>query len=720
MTQRLPLRQLWPRQIGNQCLVMLVIGALLGWLLPGQIGWLTPLKVVFLQASQIVVMPFLICELVVGFGGLRPGSIKGLLAPALSVLAGLWLVAGTVVTLLPLALPKLVTSEFFHRGLFEQNQPVDLLKTYLPDNIFSAMAADNFPAVVLYSCLLGLLLQGLPERERLLEPLEVIRQLFGQLNRLVARIIPYGILALVATNVAQLDLSELLRMQAYLQLSLIAFVLLSLLCWFLIIALTPLSPKDLWQIVKGPLALTASSTNLLIALPLLISNLKEVLGRWQPAPGASQNRSNAGLELAPLVSLGYSLPTLGQVASLLFLPFAGWYVDKPLGLGGTVHMLLTAIPASVSGLKSTLRQELIALGLPVDLLQLVYLNGEWLYRFEKVLALEGLVVLAVLVYTSALGSWRLRLWRLLASVLASLGLAMGLGWASRVSLAATLKSSYHNDDRLLALVATQPTPPLAPLTALRSEAVSLSAILRRRSLRVGVRADGLPWAFRNRKGQLVGYDLDLIKRLASTLGVGLQVREGSMSALDSWLDRQEIDLAIGGIQATPERAIRHQISRGYQTIHLALVVPDDKVSMIQGIQGLGRPTLGRPLKIAVTEPSLVNTQLEDQIRSSLVGAQGSLVLDMLPLDSKNDFFSAVGQRTFDALLTSAEGGSAWSILHPKTTLLVPFGRELGGRLVVLVAGEDRPLTDYLNTWLAQEEARGTMASLFAYWIELKP
>ena len=719
MTKGLPLRQLWPRQIGNQCLVMLVIGALLGWLLPGQIGWLTPLKVVFLQASQIVVMPFLICELVVGFGGLRPGSIKGLLVPALSVLAGLWLVAGTVVTLLPLALPKLVTSEFFHRGLFEQNEPVDLLKTYLPDNIFTAMAADNFPAVVLYSCLLGLLLQGLPERERLLEPLEVIRQLFGQLNRLVARIIPYGILALVATNVAQLDVAELLRMQAYLQLSLIAFVLLSLLCWFLPIALTPLSSKDLWQIVKGPLALTASSTNLLIALPLLISNLKEVLGPWQSAPGVCQNHSNAGLELAPLVSLGYSLPTLGQVASLLFLPFAGWYVDKPLGLAGTAHMLLTAIPASVSGLKSTLRQELIALGLPVDLLQLVYLNGEWLYRFEKVLALEGLVVLAVLVYTSALGGWRLRLWRLLASVLASLALATGLGWASRVSLAATLKNSYRNDDRLLALQATQPTPPLAPLPVLRSEAVSLSAILRRRSLRVGVRSDGLPWAFRNRKGEWVGYDLDLIKRLASTLGVGLQVREGSISTLESWLDRREIDLAIGGIQATPERSIRHQISRGYQPIHLALVVPDDKVAMIQGIQELGRHSLDRPLKIAVTEPSLVNAQLEDQIRSSFVGATGKLVLEMLPLTSKVDFFSAAGQATYDALLTSAEGGSAWSILHPKTTLLVPFGRELGGRLVLLVAGEDRALIDYLNTWLAQEEARGTMASLFAYWIELK-
>jgi hypothetical protein len=56
-------------------------------------------------------------------------------------------------------------------------------------------------------------------------------------------------------------------------------------------------------------------------------------------------------------------------------------------------MLLWAIPASVSGIKAVVRQELLQLGLPIDLLQLLYINGEWLYGFEKVLSLEGLVLL---------------------------------------------------------------------------------------------------------------------------------------------------------------------------------------------------------------------------------------------------------------------------------------------------------------------------------------
>lgn len=44
-------------------------------------------------------------------------------------------------------------------------------------------------------------------------------------------------------------------------------------------------------------------------------------------------------------------------------------------------------------------------------------HGELLYRFEKVLALGGLVVLAGLAYTSSLGYWRLRLGALLDPLL---------------------------------------------------------------------------------------------------------------------------------------------------------------------------------------------------------------------------------------------------------------------------------------------------------------
>ena len=319
---------LWPGSIGNQCLLMLAAGALFGRLLPGWTGVLKPLAVLFLQASQVVVMPYLICELLVGFGRLQPGSLGMLARRGGLVLLGLWTAAAATVLLIPLILPPLITSEFFYQGLFERTQPKDLLTTYVPDNIFTALAADNFPAVVLFSCVLGILLQGVEERDQLLPSLMVIRTVFGRLNKLVVKLIPYGIFALVALNAARMNLDQLLRMQGLIASCLISFISLSLLALLALMALTPLGPGQIWRLVKGPLALTASSSNLLIALPMLVSGLQEMLPR-EIARGSGQaiepaSRSQMDQELAPLVSLGYALPTLGQAASLIFLPFAAW------------------------------------------------------------------------------------------------------------------------------------------------------------------------------------------------------------------------------------------------------------------------------------------------------------------------------------------------------------------------------------------------------------
>lgn len=450
MTSRKRLFSLWPRSIGNQCLLMLPLGLMVGLLWPEAAEMLKPVGRVFLQASQIVVMPFLICELVVGFGSLRPGMIRSFARSGVLVLLGLWLVGGLLVVLLPQFLPPLVTSQFFHAGLFDRPEPVDLLETYLPDNISSGLANDNFPAVVLFSAVLGILLQGVEQNQRLLAPLEVMRDLFARLNlnKLTARMIPFGIFALTALNVSRLDWPLLLRIQGFFQLSLVAFLVLSLVCAAAVLVLTP--------------------------LPMLVENLRHAL----PASlDPSGRQPQAVDEIAPLVSLGFALPTLGQVAALWFIPFAGWYVDQPLQPSATLRMLVSAIPAAVSGLKAVIRQELQAHGLPLDLLQLVYINGEWLYRFEKVLALESLVVLATLVYASTVAALRPRPLPLVVG-LSAIGLLLGgLGAGARIHLDRSLAGTYSNDRKLLELASASSSPQPAVLSHLKPELVALAAIL---------------------------------------------------------------------------------------------------------------------------------------------------------------------------------------------------------------------------------------------------
>ncbi len=355
---------------------------------------------------------------------------------------------------------------------------------------------------------------------------------------------------------------------------------------------------------------------------MLVSGLQEELPRARARLDGPQATPTAAdleraHELAPLVSLGYALPGLGQVACLVIIPFAGWYVNQPLGMGRTALMLVTGIPTTVAGMKAVIRQELLRQGLPQPLLELVYLNGEWLYRFEKVLTLLGLVALAVLVYfLSALAlRWRPR--PLLAGLAAALLTTAPLLIAGRHWLAVSLNGSYRNDEILMALPPLLPAPDTRSIGDLRPEPVTLETLRRRGTLRVGLRDDGLPWSFRNASGRLVGYDVDLVGALASSLGLRLEVHEAGLDQLQTLLAERRIDLAAGGIQNSPQRALLHQVSGGYQAVHLALVVPDAKVGMVQRLRE--RPNNPARLRLAISDPQLLTPHLESEMALALGG-----------------------------------------------------------------------------------------------------
>lgn len=712
LLSRLPL----PRTIGSQCLLGLLLGALVALMLPGLTPWLMPLGQIFLRASQIVVMPYLICELLGALGGLSTPSMRLLARFGGLVLLALMLVGSLMVLWLPSLLPDLNASGFFEPESLIRPTAPDLIATYLPFNIFTALAQDNFPAVVLFATVAGVLLQGLPRRELLLEPLEQLRLMFRRLNTLVIRLAPMGVLALTATTLRQMSLSELLRSQALLLINLVALVVLVLLFVVVLWALTPLSLGAVWRILRGPLALTASSGNLLIALPMLNESLQRALAPLVPA-GSEQARAMAFEEIAALLPVGFALPTLGQVVSLVFVPFCAWFVDRPFPLEDGVRMLLTGIPTVAGGLKAAVRQELLAAALPTDLIALVDLNGNWLYRGEKVLSLLGLVLLVVMVVCRSLGLLRLRPLRLGLGLLLSLLLALALGHGSTAVLARQLRNTYENDRTLLSQrsLVRQASLRLVRAEQLRSEPVSLAAIRRRGVLRVGLRRDAMPWAFDNASGDLVGFDVDLLHSLARAMNVQLEVVQASLRDLELMLQRQQIDLAAGGIQNTPQRAASWTVSVGYQQVHLALLTRDEDVGWIQKL-----PTapLQRPLRLAVSDTSLIGANLRDQI-AELLGPPGRpQALSLRPVNDRRVFFGPRG-RQFDALLITAEGGAAWSVLHPQTSLVTAFDARLPEELVILIGGQDGALEDYIDTWILRKQDQGLIRSLFEHWVMLR-
>jgi hypothetical protein len=225
----------------------------------------------------------------------------------------------------------------------------------------------------------------------------------------------------------------------------------------------------------------------------------------------------------------------------------------------------------------------------------------------------------------------------------------------------------------------------------------------------------MPWAYRNSSGQWVGFDLDLMRQLAKDLGLArIQLVEASPVDLERWLGESRLDMVAGGLVVTPGRAARFSVSDSYLKAHLGLVVADSRV---RRIQDLDVRALDRPLQLAVLDPSLLSPNLRERIDQFL--GRGGNPVRIEPIASRRAFFSTAGLTRFDGLITTSEGGAAWSAVYPSTTLLAPFGSELPVRLGLLIGGQDVALTSYINTWLSTQESQGALQNLYDHWILMR-
>lgn len=124
-------------------------------------------------------------------------------------------------------------------------------------------------------------------------------------------------------------------------------------------------------------------------------------------------------------------------------------------------------------------------------------------------------------------------------------------------------------------------------------------------LTVGVCADYPPFEY-YLDGEIVGFDIDLIKEIAHRLGKDIQIKDMSFSSLLGNLQTGRIDMAISAITPTDERRERVDFSEMYYVSKVALIVPKD--SAISSLDDLKGKHLGA--QTGSTYESIARTSLE--------------------------------------------------------------------------------------------------------------
>ena len=657
----------------------------------------------FVKLLQMTVLPYVLVSIVTSLGSLTYPEARRLGLRAGAVLLGLWAVALLFTFLIPLAFPHVQTASFFSTTLIERRPPFDFVGLYIPSNPFHSLANNVVPAVVLFSVVIGVALIGVERKQTLLDVLRVAADAVSHATRLTVRLTPFGLFAIAATTAGTLNIEQLGRLQVYIVTYVAVALLVSL--WVLpglVAALTPVRAREIFSLTRDSLITAVVAGDLFIVLPALTEASRTLLARHTPASSGSTTLPDV------IVPASFNFPHTGKLLSISFILFAGWFADAALSVTDYPRLALTGLLTFFGSLNAAVPFLLDLFRIPADTFQLFLATGVVNSRVGTLVAAMHTVTVALLGACAITGTLRVDVRRLVRYLVITTVLTVAVIGGTRAVFAGMLRPVYSRDKVLAGMnLLHQPAAATVYRNAPSDPAVPdarpiLERLRQRGVLRVGYTTDALPFAFFNSRGDLVGFDIELAHRLASELSVRVEFVPVDRGSMEEQLSAGYCDIVMSGVAVTTLRAATLLFSNSYLDETFALVVPDYAREQFSSWSAIA----ARP---ATTIAVLNVPYYIDKLRGRLPRARLTVVEDLGATFAQPD-------PAVDAIALPAERGSAWTLMYPQFTVVVPEPGIVKVPLAYPIARHDDTFASFINTWIDLKRKDGTIETLYDYWV----
>jgi Na+/H+-dicarboxylate symporter len=689
-------------------LLGLALGVGLGLFFGERMRLLQPLADAYVRLMQMTVLPYLSVGLVLGLGRLDQRQAKLVARYGLLTLAVLWALALLTVSLMPLAFPRFEAAFFFSTTLLEQHEPLSFVDLYIPANPFHSLANSVVPAVTLFSAAIGIALISVPDKERFLGPFDTFMQAIVRVTHFIVRLTPLGVVPIAAVAAGTLSPGELSRLEVYFVTFVLGALVLGLVILpLLVAAVTPFRYRDVVGGCRDALLTAFVTNNVFIVLPM-IAERSDALARRHGL--ATAQGPSIGEVVVPIA---FNFPTAGKLLTLMFVPFAAWLAGDQLEAGQYPALMTAGVFSYFAKAQVALPFLMDLVEVPQDLFQLyvptTIING----KFDSMVGAMSLFAFALVTAAGLAGGLRIDP-RRLARFVAVSGLSLAAAIvAARFVLAAVVDTTDTKADALRHMHLSRSTPPLTvhaeppPLPESLRALDAMDRVLQRDSLRVGYFEDRVPFSFRNAGGELVGHDVEMAAQMAEDLGVRLELVAVRLDKVHELLDSGRVDV-VASLPFTYQVVKQLRLSRPYMEATVGLLVRDarrDEFGSLEAIRSHRSLTLG-----------IVGALSEHQVGENLARELlGDLPHELVEIGS----FEQVPESRYasvDAVLTLAESGMAWSLLHPEYAVVIPRPALIRRPLAFgLAAGAGR-LADYVDAWVTLQQARGNFARAYDYWV----
>jgi polar amino acid transport system substrate-binding protein len=231
----------------------------------------------------------------------------------------------------------------------------------------------------------------------------------------------------------------------------------------------------------------------------------------------------------------------------------------------------------------------------------------------------------------------------------------------------------------------------------------LEDIQKRGKLMVGM-STFVPWAMRDTKGELIGFEIDVAKKVAEDMGVGIEFVPTAWSGIIPALLAKKFDLIIGGMSITPQRNL---------TVNFTIPYANSGQQMAANKALAG---------------SFTSTAQFNDAKVTIACRRGAtpcqLAEKMFPKATLRQFdddaqaFQEVINGNAHAMISSAPKPAFWAEANPDKIFLANNGQNLsrGDEAFALRKGDPDAL-NFFSNWILVNTSNGWLKERHDYWFK---
>jgi proton glutamate symport protein len=689
-----------------QIILAMFLGLLLGYFFSIEYSVINNTANAFVTSLQMTVLPYIVLSLIVGIGGLSPSRAKKVSKQSLFIILMMIVVVLFFIFGTPLSFPQWQQAEFYSINTVKTVPEFSLVDLFISANPFNALANTLIPAVVFFSICMGLGLMQIKSKRQTLLLLTNLQQATANINSFIMKFAPLGIFCIGWRAAVTLDASQLDGLVVYM---LSAIVLVILLCFVvfpaIVATITPFGYREIILVSREPMITAFATGSFFSVLPIIVENTKKLLKQKYPHENELEKISEI------IVPISFSLPVGGKLLALLFVLFAAWFSGAYISFSDHINLIIAGLP-QLFGSTTLAMHNLLELFNVSGAMFDFYLVSENLIgaRLSAVFSVVFSSCLPLLIATAMVKRFTIK-WRALLRNLAIIPLISVIAFISLRFSFDSISHQYEGytkfieRDFLFGHVEStylEKSPERLKIDA--SFSPVLKRIQQRGFIRVGYFRDDLPYAFHNNNGKLVGFDIEIMNQLAIDLAVNVEFVKIFHHQAEALLQSGYLDITTG-IPVIPDNMTKFTLTVPYSQQSLAFIVKDKRRVEFKLWSNI---IANEDLIIGIPETFFYQTAVE---RNFIHNKAWKISTPRL-------FFKEKYQH-IDGMLFGAAAASAWTLLHPEYTVIVPKPLLAPISMAFPINHNDQAFELFMRNWINMKQQSNVINKLFDYWISNK-